>query len=70
MDVRNGKIEHTWFRGGRTNVAYNAVDRHVKDGKGDVPCFLWESNDPADSRIKTYQQVLDEVSQVVDSPSF
>ena len=26
---------HRWFRGGRLNTCFNAVDRHVRDGRGD-----------------------------------
>ena len=67
--MRKGKIEHTWFRGGRTSICYNALDRHVNEGRGDVPCFLWEGNQPTDTRSMTYKQVLDEVCRVVRTPS-
>ena len=69
LDVRKGKIEHTWFRGGRTSICYNALDRHVNEGRGNVPCFLWEGNQPTDTRSMTYKQVLDEVCRVVRTPS-
>jgi hypothetical protein len=32
-DFANGKI--AWFQGGKLNVSYNCVDRHVEAGKGD-----------------------------------
>ncbi len=32
FDVREGPIFSSWFEGGRTNVAYNALDRHVQAG--------------------------------------
>lgn len=69
FDVRKGKIEHAWFKGGRTNIAYNCLDKHVKEGRGSTTCFLWEGNEPKDSRSMTYQEVLDEVCRVV-RPSF
>ncbi len=31
-----------WFVGGRTNVAYNCLDRHVEAGLGDKAAILWE----------------------------
>src|SRR5262245_39150825 len=31
-----------WFVGGRLNVAYNCVDRHVENGLGDRVAFYWE----------------------------
>ena len=30
------------FTGGRTNIAFNCLDRHVEAGRGSQPCFLWE----------------------------
>lgn len=65
FDVRKGMIEHTWFKGGRTNIAYNCLDRHIKEGRGSTTCFLWEGNEPKDSRSMTYKEVLDEVCRVV-----
>ncbi|KAL0052399.1 hypothetical protein WJX82_001519 [Trebouxia sp. C0006] len=60
----NGKIEMEFFRGGKTNIAYNCLDRHVKDGRGDQPCFLWEGNELDQSRTMTYKEVLEEVSRL------
>ena len=51
-----------WFVGGKLNVAYNCLDRHVDAGKGDKVAFYWEG-EPGDTRTVTYQQLLDEVSQ-------
>ena len=51
-----------WFVGGKLNVAYNCLDRHVEAGKGDKVAFHWEG-EPRDTRTVTYQQLLDEVSQ-------
>ncbi len=61
----NGKIDMEFFRGGRTNIAYNCLDKHVKDGRGDQPCFLWEGNELDQSRTMTYKEVLEEVSRLV-----
>ena len=30
MDVRNGTVDIKWFQGGRTNIAYNCLDRRVR----------------------------------------
>src|ERR1700744_3606178 len=38
-----------WFIGGKLNVAYNCVDRHVAAGKGDKGAFYWEGQ-PGDER--------------------
>ena len=55
--MRKGPIHVNWFTGGTTNICYNALDRHVKEGRGDVPCFLWEGNEPKDALVMTYKQV-------------
>jgi len=31
-----------WFIGGKTNLCYNCVDRHVDEGHGDEAAILWE----------------------------
>lgn len=37
------KYLHRWFPDGEINMCYNAVDCHVKAGKGDAICFLEDS---------------------------
>ena len=39
-----------WFVGGKLNVAYNCVDRHVEAGNGDRVAILWEGEPKDDSR--------------------
>jgi acetyl-CoA synthetase len=51
-----------WFVGGKLNVAYNCLDRHVLNGKGDKIAIHWEG-EPGDTRTITYRALLDEVSQ-------
>lgn len=46
-----------WFKGGVTNICYNALDRHVEAGRGDVPCLLWEGNDIGQDVSWSYSQV-------------
>ena len=69
FNLDDGKIEMEYFKGGRTNIAYNCLDKHVKDGRGDQPCFLWEGNETDQSRVLTYKQVLEEVSRLVSHAS-
>lgn len=65
FNLDKGDIDIKWFQGGKTNIAYNCLDRHVKEGRGDQPCFLWEGNDTDQSCVMTYKQVLQEVSRLV-----
>lgn len=53
-----GTIFSKWFSGGKTNVCYNAVDRHVAAGFGDQIAFYHEANDESDDQPHwTYKQV-------------
>jgi acetyl-CoA synthetase len=45
-----------WFVGGRLNVAYNCVDRHVAAGRGDKVAIHWEG-EPGDTRTITYSDL-------------
>jgi acetyl-CoA synthetase len=38
-----------WFLGGKLNVAYNCVDRHVEAGNGSKVAYYWEG-EPVDER--------------------
>jgi acetyl-CoA synthetase len=42
FDRRRGAVETRFFEGGRTNIAYNCLDRNIREGRGNQPCFLWE----------------------------
>ncbi len=55
-----------WFVGGKLNVAFNCLDRHVIAGRGDTVAYHWEG-EPGDIRTITYRQLLDEVSQVANA---
>ena len=65
FDSGKGEVGVEFFKGGQTNVCFNALDRHVKQGKGRQPCFLWEGNEPGESLSLTYEQVLQETCRVV-----
>ncbi|MFP5319698.1 MAG: acetate--CoA ligase [Acidimicrobiia bacterium] len=51
-----------WFVGGKLNVSYNCLDRHVDAGHGDRVAFHWEG-EPGDSRTLTYAELRDEVAR-------
>jgi len=52
-----------WFSGGRTNLAYNAVDHHVRHGRAGHAALIGLS-EWGERRTFTYAQLLDEVAQV------
>ena len=51
-----------WFVGGKTNLAYDCLDRQVAEGKANKVAFFWEG-EPGDKRTITYGQMLTEVSR-------
>ncbi|KAA2262264.1 acetate--CoA ligase [Solihabitans fulvus] len=55
-----------WFVGGRLNVAYNCVDRHVESGHGDQVAIHWEG-EPGDQRAITYAELQREVSKAANA---
>src|ERR1700761_2365334 len=51
-----------WFVGGKTNISYNCLDRHVKNGKKDKTAIIWEG-EPGEVRTLTYAQLLADVER-------
>ncbi len=59
-NVKNGNIFIEWFRGAKTNITTNCLDRHI-EGRGDQTAIIWEGNEPGETRTLTYREVLDQV---------
>ncbi|MBM5782328.1 MAG: acetate--CoA ligase [Pelagibacterales bacterium] len=58
-DLEKAQIE--WFVGGKTNISYNCLDRHL-DKFGDKVAIIWEANDPkSESKKITYKELYQEV---------
>ncbi|MBU4603461.1 MAG: acetate--CoA ligase [Proteobacteria bacterium] len=55
-----GPINIEWFKGAKTNMTYNCLDRHLET-RGDQPALLWEGNEPGEDRIITYRQLYEHV---------
>jgi acetyl-CoA synthetase len=55
-----------WFLGGKLNVSYNCLDRHVEAGGGDKVAFYWEG-EPGERRTITYLELLDEVCRFANA---
>ena len=51
-----------WFTGGRLNVCYNCVDRHLTGARRDKPALVWEG-EPGDRRSFTYAELAVEVGR-------
>ncbi len=50
-----------WFVGGKTNIAYNCLDRHLPK-RAQKPAILWEG-EPGDQKTLTYEQLFQEVGR-------
>ena len=49
-----------WFVGGRINISYNCLDRHLQTWRRNKAALIWEG-EPGDGRTLTYQQLHTEV---------
>jgi len=54
------EVRISWFCGGKLNVSYNCLDRHLP-GRGEQIALLWEGDDPAVSQSFTYRRLHEEV---------
>ncbi len=55
-----------WFEGGKTNLAYNCIDRHIENGDRNKAALIWEG-EPGDSRVMTYFDLYREVNRFANA---
>jgi acetyl-CoA synthetase len=55
-----------WFVGGKLNISYNCLDRHVEAGRGDKVAYHWEG-EPGDTLTITYGQLLKDVCRFANA---
>ncbi|HIC14446.1 MAG TPA: acetate--CoA ligase [Gemmatimonadetes bacterium] len=55
-----------WFVGGKLNVAYNCLDRHLNSSRADQAALIWEG-EPGDVRTYTYEQLHDAVCRFANA---
>jgi acetyl-CoA synthetase len=49
-------VKYTWFAGGRINVSYNCLDRHLEK-KGDQVAIIWQGEPEDDVQNITYRDL-------------
>jgi propionyl-CoA synthetase len=54
---------YRWFPGGTLNTAYNALDRHVEAGRGEVAALVYDSAVLGIQRTYTYAELTDLVAR-------
>jgi acetyl-CoA synthetase len=55
-----------WFVGGKLNVSYNCLDRHVEAGRGDRVAFHWRGEE-GEERDITYAELLADVQRFANA---
>jgi acetyl-CoA synthetase len=60
FDVNKGPIYVKYFAGGKLNVSYNCLDRHLPE-RADKIAIQWEGNEPDEERAYTYRELHQEV---------
>ncbi len=55
-----------WFVGGKTNVSFNCLDKHLEEGRGDKTAILWEG-EPGDSLTLTYKDLHQQVCKFANA---
>ncbi len=56
---------YKWFIGGRTNITYNALDRHIQNGLGNKAALIWVSPYQP-TRILRYYDLYREVNRLAE----
>jgi acetyl-CoA synthetase len=57
---------YKWFVGGKLNVSYNCLDRHVEAGRGDKVAFKWLGEDGTERKV-TYADLLGDVERFANA---
>lgn len=58
-DFINAEVK--WFEGGKINVSYNCLDRHLTNGRKDKTAIIWQGEPEEDVKYYTYQMLHDMV---------
>src|SRR6188768_3521273 len=56
-----------WFIGGKLNVTYNCVDRHVEAGLGSKVAYYWEGEPVDDRRELTFSDLQRETTKLANA---
>jgi len=53
---------YKWFVGGKLNLSYNSLDRHIEEGNGDNIALIWEPEPVEEPAVKlTYKELHERV---------
>ena len=60
----DGPPFYQWFKGGKINTCYNALDRHVDEGNGDRLALIYDSPITGNKSTYTYSVMRDRVAEI------
>jgi propionyl-CoA synthetase len=60
----SNKPFYRWFTGAMLNTCYNAVDRHVENGRGDQAAIIYDSPVTDSKRTISYSELQNQVSRI------
>ena len=63
LDDSNAPFYH-WFKGGMLNTCYNAVDRHVDEGRADQIAIIYDSPVTDTKQTYTFAELQSEVARL------
>ncbi|BBM87034.1 acetate--CoA ligase [Candidatus Uabimicrobium amorphum] len=56
---------YRWFEGGKTNICYNCIDRHLDSATRNKAAIIWEG-EPGDEVVLTYADLARKVNQLAN----
>ena len=60
-DFNEAKVQ--WFKGGKLNVSYNCLDRHIKTWRKNKAALMWQGEPVDEARTYTYMELYTEVNK-------
>ncbi|MEK6813367.1 MAG: acetate--CoA ligase [Nitrospirota bacterium] len=61
-----GSLHIEWYVGGKLNVSYNCLDRHLEK-RGSQTAILWEGDDPQQDRKISYRELYEDVCRFANA---
>ena len=66
LEYDYNKPEIKWFQGGKLNMSYNCLDRHLKNGRRNKAAIIWQGEPEEEVRVYTYQMLYTEVCRMAN----
>ncbi|RFA27733.1 acetyl-coenzyme A synthetase, partial [Alkalilimnicola ehrlichii] len=63
-DLAKGQVR--WFEGGKLNVSYNCLDRHLET-RGEQTALIWEGDEPDQDKRITYRELHEQVCRFANA---